>query len=153
MDQNKENSIYLHLATLFGVGRTPLMPGSAACIVAAVLYVLIRDPFVMAIFTLVATVIAFLVSGPAEAALGQKDHKHIVIDDFAGQLIAYLFIPFSWKLVFIGFFLFRMFDMLKVFPANLIEKYPGAAGVVGDDVMAGIYAAVVLHIAVRIVGG
>jgi len=68
----------------------------------------------------------------------------MVIDDFAGQLVTFLFVPFDWRLFWAGFFLFRMLDMLKVFPANWMEKQNGSLGVVGDDIIAGIYANIIL---------
>jgi phosphatidylglycerophosphatase A len=147
---NRNDKIYCAIASLFGTGYAPIMPGTAACLVALPFYIFIQNITLFAVVTLVLTIVAFVVSTPAEAAYGTKDPKFIVIDDFAGQLITYLFIPFSWKLVLIGFFLFRMFDMLKIYPANIAEKYPGAAGVVGDDVIAGIYANIILQIAIRI---
>jgi phosphatidylglycerophosphatase A len=85
-------------------------------------------------------------SGDAEKILKQKDSKRIVIDDFAGMLITYLFIPYDIRFVVCGFFLFRMFDVLKIPPANKIEKCKGALGVVGDDVVAGVYANIVLQL-------
>jgi len=143
---------YCRIASMFGVGNSPVMQGTAACVVALPFFILIHNMVLFAIITIAITAVAFIVSGPAEKSYGTKDPKFIVIDDFAGQLITYLFIPFSWKMVLIGFFLFRMFDMLKIFPANVAEKYPGAAGVVGDDVIAGVYANIVLQIAIRLAG-
>jgi phosphatidylglycerophosphatase A len=148
---NISDKTYCRVASLFGVGRSPIMPGTAGCLVALPFYIFIPNLGFFAFVALSLTTIAFLVSGPAEKAYGSKDPKFIVIDDFAGQLVTFLFIPFSWKLVLIGFFLFRMFDMLKIYPANEAEKYPGAAGVVGDDIIAGIYANIVLQIALRFV--
>ena len=91
--------------------------------------------------------IAFLVSGRAEKLFGKKDCKYIVIDDFSGMLIVFLCLPHTAAPIFIPavFFLFRMLDMLKIPPANIIERYEGAKGVVGDDVVAGLYSLVVIQ--------
>lgn len=139
------------IASMLGTGYTPLMPGSAACIIGVLFYICVRNSILFAVITLAMTAIALIVSTPAEKAYGTKDPKFIVIDDFAGMLITYLFVPFSWKVVLIGFFLFRMLDMLKIFPADVVEEYPGALGIVGDDVIAGLYANLALHIALRFV--
>lgn len=77
---------------------------------------------------------------------GEKDSKKIVIDDFSGMLITMLFIPASLPFIFCGFFLFRALDMVKIPPANIIEKCHGAKGIVGDDIIAGIYANLILHL-------
>ena len=137
----------LALATLFGVGYTPLCPGSAACLVALIIYLLIPSQFVFLCVTVLATITAFLVSGRAERLYKEKDCKKIVIDDFAGMLITFLFLPHNLNILFIpaAFFLFRMLDMLKIPPANIIEGYHGSKGIVGDDVIAGLYSLAVIQ--------
>jgi phosphatidylglycerophosphatase A len=134
------------LANMFGVGYAPLMPGTAGCIVAIPIFVLVKNPYIFLAITIIATITAFAVSGRAEKVFGQKDSKKIVIDDFAGQLITYLFIPQDIRYIVCGFFLFRMLDVLKIPPADKIEKYKGAKGVVGDDVVAGLYSLAILQI-------
>ncbi len=146
--KNRSISLEMKLATLFGIGRAPIMPGTMSCLAALLVFILVQDRICYAVIALAVTVMAFLVSGPAEIALGKKDHKFIVIDDFAGMLLTYLLIPFDYRFLLVGFFLFRMLDMLKAYPANLIEKKSGALGVVGDDVMAAVYANIILHIVV-----
>jgi len=138
----------LTVATLFGIGRSPIMPGTVSCLAGLLVFMALRNQIWFAAAALAVTVLAFKVSGKAEEELGQKDHKYIVIDDFAGMLLTYLFIPFDYRFLLVGFFLFRMLDMLKVYPANLIERKSGAVGVVGDDIMAAVYANVVLHFVV-----
>lgn len=136
----------LVVATLFGAGYTPLMPGSASCILAVAVFIIVKDPIAFLIVTLISLVLAFACSGRAEKIYGEKDCKKIVIDDFAGQLVTFLFIPHDIRFILSGFFLFRMFDMLKVPPANRIESLGGAKGIVGDDLVAGIYANAILHL-------
>lgn len=140
------------MSSLCGIGYVPLMPGSAACVAAAGVFYVVRQPEVFCVITLITLMAAFIFPGPAEKAYGKKDDKHIVIDDFAGQLITFLFIPYKIKFLILGFFLFRMFDMLKVPPAHAIEKLPGSLGITGDDVMAGIYANIVLQTARALAG-
>ena len=139
--------IYLLIATVFGVGYTPICPGTASCVVALIIFLLIANPIHFLIFTIISLIIAFLVSSRAEKIYGVKDCKLIVIDDFAGMLITFLFIPKQLVWIIAGFFLFRMLDMLKIPPADRAEKLPGAKGIVGDDLIAGIYANFILQAA------
>jgi len=141
------DKLVLTVATLFGVGFTPLCPGSASCVLAVLVYLSIPSRIVFFIVTGLSMLIAFLVSGRAEKLFGKKDCKYIVIDDFSGMLIVFLCLPHTAAPIFIPavFFLFRMLDMLKIPPANIIERYEGAKGVVGDDVVAGLYSLVVIQ--------
>ncbi|MFH1771719.1 MAG: phosphatidylglycerophosphatase A [Candidatus Omnitrophota bacterium] len=136
----------LAIATLFGIGYVPLCPGTASCVVAVGVYLIVPNPFYFLIITLFSTLLAFLVSTPAEKIFGKKDCSFIVIDDFSGMLITLLFIPRDIRFIIPAFFLFRMLDMFKIPPADKVELYPGARGIVGDDVVAGVYANVILHI-------
>lgn len=88
-------------------------------------------------------------SGIAEKSLGH-DAKPIVIDEVAGQWITLIAAQHNMFLIITGFFLFRLMDIWKPFPANLSQKLPGGWGVVADDVIAGGYAAVVLLIVNRV---
>ncbi len=141
-----KNKCVLAIATLFGVGYTPLMPGTAACLVALIITILIRSQVWFIVVTILSIVLALCFSGRAENILGKKDAKEIVIDDFSGMLITYILIPYDIRFIIVGFFLFRAFDMLKVPPADRIEKCKGTLGVVGDDIVAGVYANFILHI-------
>ncbi|MBN3040703.1 MAG: phosphatidylglycerophosphatase A [Candidatus Omnitrophica bacterium] len=149
---SKKDTIVVLISTLFGVGYTPLCPGTASCVVAVALFILIKSRIVFFFVTLASTIIAFLICTRAEKIFAEKDSKKIVIDDFSGMLITYLFLPKDINILFIpaGFFLFRMLDMLKIPPADKIESLPGAKGIVGDDVAAGIYSLLVIQ-AVRFI--
>jgi phosphatidylglycerophosphatase A len=69
-----------------------------------------------------------------------KDPQFVVIDEVAGQLIAFLFVPVSWKSLLAGFILFRGFDIVKPPPVRWLERLPEGVGIVIDDVGAGLYA-------------
>ena len=143
------DKINLAIATLFGVGYTPLCPGTAACVVAVPIFFLLSNPVHFFIFTLFSVIISFPVSDRAEEIYGVKDCKKIVIDDFCGMLITLILIPKRIEFIISAFFLFRMLDMIKIPPANKLERLKGARGIVGDDLVAGIYANLILH-AVRL---
>jgi phosphatidylglycerophosphatase A len=81
------------------------------------------------------------VAGKAEAALAEHDSHKIVIDEIAGFVAATLWLDFTWANVVAAFLIFRLFDILKPFPAGYIDrKFPGGYGIVLDDVVAGLYA-------------
>ncbi len=143
------DKISLTLATLFGVGFTPLCPGTASCVVAVLIFLLIENPIYFLIFTIFSVIISFPTSARAEKIFKIKDCKKIVIDDFSGMLITLLFIPKKIEFIIPAFFLFRMLDMIKIPPANKIERIHGAKGIVGDDLVAGIYSNLILQ-AVRL---
>ena len=75
-----------------------------------------------------------------------------MIDEVAGMMVSLFMLPLSWPVMLVGFFLFRAFDMFKIFPANKFEDMGGASGIMMDDIMAGIYTNIVLQVAVRVVG-
>jgi phosphatidylglycerophosphatase A len=89
--------------------------------------------------------------------LQREDPQIVVIDEVAGQLIAYMALAtprtfaVNWKYLLLGFILFRVFDIWKPFPAQQAESLPGGLGIMADDWIAGIYAALVLYI-VRALG-
>jgi phosphatidylglycerophosphatase A len=139
------DKVYVSIASLCGIGYVPLMPGTAASIIALIVFFLIKSQHAYCIFVTAVVIISFLVCTRAEHVYGQKDCKRIVIDDFTGMSLALVYVPKEPMLIFIGFWLFRGFDMLKIPPADKIERFPGARGIVGDDLVAGAYACVVLQ--------
>ena len=78
--------------------------------------------------------------------LGEKDSRKLVIDELVGYAVAMIAVPPTWQLLLLGFILERGIDIAKVWPANWVEKrWPGGWGVVGDDVVAGVYTLAILH--------
>jgi phosphatidylglycerophosphatase A len=76
----------------------------------------------------------------AEKYFGRVDPGHVVIDEVVGQLLTFLVRPdASWKWLLAGFVLFRIFDVVKPFPARQAERLPGGWGIMTDDVVAGLY--------------
>jgi len=150
-DQNVLDRIVLMFARLAGVGKLPLLSGTAGSLVGTAAFVVFPDHGVIyATVTLIVLFVSFPISSRAERILGQKDCKEIVIDDFAGALVTFIFVPYSVSIAILGFCFFRFFDFFKVYPANRIEKFSGGWGVVGDDLVAGIYANLCLQLLIRI---
>jgi phosphatidylglycerophosphatase A len=86
-------------------------------------------------------VLAIFIAGHADRVLNEKDSKKNVIDELPGYLIALIGLPATWQIVVAAFFIERIIDIVKVPPANWIEKrLPGGWGVVLDDVVAGLNA-------------
>lgn len=82
----------------------------------------------------------------AAKIFNRKDPGKVVVDEVLGQLVCFLFVPFevSWTVIIAGFFLFRLFDIWKPYPVNLLENLPEGLGICADDILAGVYAGVCL---------
>jgi len=79
-------------------------------------------------------------------AAATKDPQIVVIDEVAGQLLAFVGVPISWKSLLLGFILFRGFDIVKPPPVRQLEQLPEGLGIVMDDVAAGLYALLIMQV-------
>jgi len=103
------------------------------------------------LLTLTLIILGFLVSGRAEKIFNKKDARCIVIDEVSGMLLALIFIPYDIKLLILAFILFRILDTLKPYPAGRLENLPASIGIMGDDIVAGLYANVILQVVLRLI--
>jgi len=143
------NRFILILATGFGVGYSPIAPGTMGTILTIPIYLFLSAiPSLLYELTLITSFFfASWVSGYAQKYFGRLDDQRIVIDEMMGFLITMLWLPKTNFSIITGFFLFRFFDILKPFPIRRMEKrWRGGYGVVLDDVLAGIYANIILHL-------
>lgn len=140
------------IATFFYVGYFPYAPGTLGTLAAVPLYYLVsRLPYYFYIpFTLIFIILSVWAAGVTEDIFGEKDPGLIVADEVSGYLVTMILIPFSLTNLVIGFFLFRLFDIVKPPPARRAEKLAGGLGVVTDDLMSGVYANIVLQIISRL---
>ena len=146
-------NLALIFATFLGVGFFPLAPGTAATIAGIGLVFLLQfSLFYYVMVLMILLVIAIPVCSYLEKQIGRKDPGILVIDEVVGIMIALIGLPLDWRFVIVGFFLFRAFDMFKIYPINRLEALPGGLGIMLDDVMAGLYTNIVLHIAARYAG-
>jgi phosphatidylglycerophosphatase A len=134
-----------------GVGHAPIAPGTvASALTAVVLWLLSASPPAQIGLLLVVLIVGTWAAHEAERALGAKDPGAIVVDEVAGMTISVLTLPLTLPVLVAGFVLFRIFDVVKPFPADVSQRLGGGVGVMIDDVIAGIYALVLLLLARRL---
>jgi phosphatidylglycerophosphatase A len=137
-------------ATGFFVGLFPIAPGTFGSLLAVVLYWLIpgSETIHLVWFLMMLFFLGVWSSGRMEIVTGKKDNSIIVIDEIVGQLITLVLVAKSLKWLAIGLFLFRLFDIVKPFPVRSCERLKSGWGVMMDDVVAGVYAALCLQIVI-----
>jgi phosphatidylglycerophosphatase A len=141
------------IATFFGIGYFPIAPGTAATAAGiALAFCLQGHEWVYAVVVFVLFAAGVPVCGRVEKILKQKDPGIVVLDEVIGVLVALAGLPMTWPVAISVFFLFRAFDMFKIYPINRLETRPGGWGVILDDVMAGIYTNIIMRIALRWAG-
>ncbi|HEV3511313.1 MAG TPA: phosphatidylglycerophosphatase A [Candidatus Sulfotelmatobacter sp.] len=144
------------IATFFFIGRLRPGPGTWGSAATVLLWAIVARAVSPGLRTPVAICLAIVViligipaaTGVARAS-GSKDPQFVVIDEVAGQLIALIAAPLEWQTFLAGFILFRVFDILKPAPVRQLEKLPEGAGIVLDDVAAGLYALVGMQLLLR----
>jgi phosphatidylglycerophosphatase A len=162
----------LFFATACGLGYIPIAPGTFGSLAGVILYWIVA-PRILSLthfasgwtvtssvtvdhFSLAAIAICILLaivgvwaSNRVEKFSLTKDPQYVVIDEVSGQFLTYLLAlaPLNWKYLLVGFILFRVFDIWKPFPARQAESLPGGWGIMADDWIAGIYAAIGLWLA------
>jgi len=142
------------LAFGFGAGLSPIMPGTMGTLVAIPIYLLLRnltlDWYLAA--ALLVTLIGIWLCHVTARDLKVHDHPGIVWDEIAGFLWTMFLAPKAWWWIVIGFVLFRFFDIVKPWPIRLIDlRVKGGLGIMLDDLLAAVYAWVVLHLSVALI--
>jgi phosphatidylglycerophosphatase A len=163
---------YIALAlTTFGVGYLPLAPGTWGSMVGVAIYVFFVwiESFAVATYLpkgwsetqitawlhfgnlfvfLVFCLAGIWAASRSTVHFKHKDPSQAVVDEVIGQLLTFLFIPFtySWKMILAGFLLFRLFDIWKPYPIDSLQGLPSGIGVCADDILAGVYAGLCLSL-------
>jgi len=140
------------LAQGFGVGCSPVAPGTLGTAVAVPLVCLqlLFSTEIFLVFVLVFVLGAVYVASVAEKQMDGTDDPSIVVDEMAGFLIAMACVPLTVWSMLAGFVLFRALDIFKPPPVNAVErKFSGGLGIVGDDLVAGLMTNVLLQLAIR----
>ncbi len=156
------------LTSCFGLGRLPIAPGTWGSLPPVIIFGLMSwfgaSPAiitnVMAALVLAGSFVCVQFAPAAIAATGKNDPGEVVADEFAGQAVTFLFSPFLGMgaatgrqiliTAFVGFVLFRLFDIFKPWPIRKLEKYPAGWGILADDLLAGVFAWIVLQICIRV---
>ncbi len=145
-------SISVFLATCFGLGFSSIGPGTIGSFLAVPIYLFLKSNLVAyTIAVLFLILLGFITSGKAEKILETHDPKSIIIDEVAGALVAFYLIPEGAGFLIAAFLLFRFFDIAKIFPINKIEKMHGGKGMMLDDLVAGLYANIIVQVVARFV--
>ena len=150
------------LASCFGLGRLPVAPGTWGSLPVAIIFGLMCQfhlsgpliSIVMAVLTIAGSIVCVKFAPDVIAATGNTDPREVVADEFAGQAVTFLAIPFFIPVLLTtgqmciitsgGFLLFRLFDIVKPWPIRKLEKLPKGWGILADDLLAGVFAAIVL---------
>jgi phosphatidylglycerophosphatase A len=138
-----------------GAGYFPWFPGTIGTLVAipfslALNRIAVGNVFVALLIVVGSIFCAIRLSTKGASILKQKDPPFIVIDEIVGFLVANFLAPPRLTALLWSFLLFRFFDITKIFPTNRIEQLPAGAGIVLDDVMAGVYALISLRLLIKI---
>jgi phosphatidylglycerophosphatase A len=132
----------LFIATCGYIGFAPVAPGTVGSAAGVVFFYLVRQ--VEAVWAQPALILLLFAAGvwaasEAEKALGRTDPGPVVIDEVVGMLITLLWIPVTPLGAFVGFFLFRLLDVVKPWPSRQFESLHGGLGIMADDAMAAVY--------------
>jgi phosphatidylglycerophosphatase A len=137
----RADRVALAIATVGGAGYAPVAPGTVgSAITVAALWLLPFSIVGLTLFLCVVLVVGTWAAGRAERLMGRKDPGAIVIDEVAGMTISLMLAPRNLGAYALAFLFFRIFDVIKPFPARQSQRITGGVGVMIDDVIAGFYA-------------
>jgi phosphatidylglycerophosphatase A len=141
------------LAFGLGSGAAPYAPGTFGTLAAIPVYLLLMllPLWAYLVMVVLMAVIGIWFCDVTSKDLGVHDHSGIVWDEFVGYFITMIAAPVSWVWIVVGFLLFRFFDIVKPWPIRRVDRHVmGGWGIMLDDILAGVYAGVVLQIVVVI---
>ncbi|MBU1078481.1 MAG: phosphatidylglycerophosphatase A [Spirochaetes bacterium] len=139
--------------TGFFTGYAPIAPGTVGTLVGVIIYLLLyRFPYILYPMVILLFIFGVKYSSWAETYFREKDSNKIVIDEIVGYLVAMANVRINyscqdlkfWIVILSGFLLFRFFDIIKPFYINDLQKLKGGLGVMMDDLLAGVYANLIL---------
>lgn len=141
----------LAFSTCFGAGYLPV-PGTLASLIGLALFYLLKESLPLQAFFVILLIGAGIpLATKVERISGRKDPSFVVIDEIVGMLVSFLWVPaFDARAMCVGFLLFRILDVFKPYPAASLQRLPGGAGIMADDLVAGIYTNLMLQAATRL---
>jgi phosphatidylglycerophosphatase A len=138
--------IALAVATSCGVGYVPVAPGTFGSLAGLALWWILPHTWLVQFIAIVILFVAGAWSaGAAERHFGGTDPGQVVVDEVLGMLVTLFLVPVNWIGALVAFLWFRVFDIVKPYPANKLEQLHGGVGVMADDAMAAVYANVALR--------
>jgi phosphatidylglycerophosphatase A len=146
--------VAVFIATAAGCGYFPIAPGTAGAAAGLVLYGLVwwtHSRSLEVALIVLTFAVGVWAATHAERFFGVVDPGQVVIDEVNGMLVTLAFIPVGVSGALAGFFIFRLLDALKPFPANRLESLHGGFGIMADDVMAGVYSNIALRLVIWLV--
>jgi len=150
------------LTSCFGLGLLPLAPGTWGSLPPVFIFAAMSHfgvsagpiAITMAALVLFGSIVCVLLAPAIIAATGKDDPREVVVDELAGQALTFLPIPYffttdstTWEICIttaLGFLFFRLFDIIKPWPIRKLEKLPKGWGILADDLLAGVFAAIVV---------
>jgi len=142
------------IATGFYSGYLPKAPGTWGSLVGLLLFFLLHTLSLEIYLAVIASIflLGTFAAGEAEKIMDHPDPGLVVIDEIVGMLITMIAIPATPLLMVLGFILFRIFDIWKPFPVDFFDqRFHGGLGIMLDDIMAGIYSLIILHVLIRFI--
>ena len=137
------------IATCGPFGYMSIAPGTTGSLI-GILFVLHHQLLLSVILWVLMLGLAIWTSHLTSFELNQKDPQQVIIDEVCGIMTTFLFVfVYNWQRLLAGFIAFRLFDIFKPQPVRYMEKLPGGFGIVLDDVVAGIYANILLQLLIR----
>ncbi len=135
----------------FFTGYIPLASGTFGSAAALFIYWIpgFENPYILIPAVIIFTFYGIYVGTKFEKLYG-KDPSQCTIDEVVGMWISLLFLPKSYLISGIAFFVWRILDIVKPFPARRLEKIEGGLGIMADDVAAGIYSLIIMHVLVAV---
>lgn len=150
------NFIIKLIATGFGLGYSPIIPGTLGSLLGVFIFFLLFKLRLSLLTWIIICIFLFfigvLTATQAERLFSKKDCRKIVIDEIVGCIIFLLFIPHTKWCIIIGFIIYRFLDIVKPFPANRSQALIGGWGITIDDLIVAIYTVIVINIAMIIKG-
>jgi len=136
------------LSTLGFIGYSPFAPGTAGTLFSIIPYFFLSylNPIHYTLSVILIIILSIIVSSFSIEIFESEDPKQVVADELCGFLVTMFLVSPSLLNILLGFVIFRLFDIIKPLPIRRIEQLPGGFGIVLDDVAAGIYSCIVIHI-------
>ena len=143
----KENKIYRLIATVFGLGYAPIAPGTVGSLAGLVLCIVLGQHLVLYVLAFIVFFgVGVVAADKVSKETGIKDPSIVVIDEFACIFVAFLLVPLNAATVITGFIIYRIIDIIKVYPMRSAEEIEGGWGIMLDDLIGGIYTNLILQI-------